>query len=128
MRLPNGVFAPYTGNKTNLLFFIKGESTKEIWYFEHPYPNGMKSYSKTKPLQIDEFELEKEWWNEREENEYTWKVSVHEIKGRNYNLDIKNPKKADEEMELTSSEILQRLSISFQKSNNLIEKIKSILS
>ena len=38
VRLPNGVFAPYTGINTNLLFFTKGEPTKEIWYYEHPYP------------------------------------------------------------------------------------------
>src|SRR5205823_5819933 len=49
VRLPNGVFAPYTGIKTNLLFFTKGEPTKEIWYYEHPYPPGVKSYNKTKP-------------------------------------------------------------------------------
>ncbi len=40
VRLPNGVFAPYTGIKTNLLFFTKGEPTKEIWYYEHPLSAG----------------------------------------------------------------------------------------
>ena len=43
VRLPNGVFSPYTGIKTNLLFFTKGEPTKEVWYYEHPYPPGAKS-------------------------------------------------------------------------------------
>ena len=54
IRLPNGVFSPYTNIKTNILFFEKGKPTKEIWYFEHPYPPGYKSYSKTKPIQIKE--------------------------------------------------------------------------
>ena len=62
VRLPNGVFAPYTGIKTNLLFFTKGEPTKEIWYYEHPYPPGVKSYNKTKPIRIEEFDAEKKWW------------------------------------------------------------------
>ena len=62
VRLPNGVFAPYTGIKTNLLFFEKGEPTQDIWFFEHPYPEGYKSYSRSKPLTIDEFDLEKKWW------------------------------------------------------------------
>ena len=70
VRLPNGVFSPYTGIKTNLLFFTKGEPTKEIWYYEHPYPAGYKSYSKTKPMRIDEFAPEKTWWTNREENEH----------------------------------------------------------
>ena len=64
VRLPNGVFAPYTSIKTNILFFTKGEPTKEVWYYEHPYPDGYKSYSKTKPMRIEEFEPEKAWWNE----------------------------------------------------------------
>jgi len=37
VRLPKGVFNPYTGIKTNLLFFTKGEPTKEVWFYEHPY-------------------------------------------------------------------------------------------
>jgi type I restriction enzyme M protein len=95
VRLPNGVFSPYTGIKTNLLFFTKGEPTKEVWYYEHPYPEGYKSYSKTKPLRIGEFEPEKAWWGERVENDFTWRVSVEEIKSNGYNLDIKNPNVED---------------------------------
>ncbi|OJJ23603.1 DNA methyltransferase [marine bacterium AO1-C] len=91
VRLPNGVFNPYTGIKTNLLFFDKGQPTKDIWYYEHPYPEGQKSYNKTRPIHIKEFDREKAWWNAREENEYAWKVPITEIKKRNYNLDVKNP-------------------------------------
>lgn len=99
VRLPNGVFAPYTGIKTNLLFFEKGSKTKDVWYFEHPYPDGVKSYNKTKPININEFDLEKAWWNNREENQYAWKVSVADIEKRGYNLDIKNPHQADDTSE-----------------------------
>ncbi|MGO8901970.1 MAG: N-6 DNA methylase [Isosphaeraceae bacterium] len=91
VRLPNGVFSPYTGIKTNLLFFTKGEPTKTVWYYEHPYPPGYKSYSKTKPIRIEEFAPEKKWWNKRKENEHAWKVPVEQIKSSGYNLDIKNP-------------------------------------
>ncbi|MBW2740531.1 MAG: N-6 DNA methylase, partial [Deltaproteobacteria bacterium] len=93
--LPNGAFAPYTGINTNLLFFNKGEPTKEIWYFEHSLPEGYKTYNKTKPIRIEEFDLEKAWWEDRVENECAWKVSIEEIKKRNYNLDIKNPHQAE---------------------------------
>lgn len=91
VRLPNGVFSPYTGIKTNILFFEKGTPTKQVWFFEHPYPEGYKSYSRSKPLTIQEFDLEKKWWNKRKQNEYAWKVSVQEIEDKNYNLDFKNP-------------------------------------
>lgn len=91
IRLPSGVFNPYTSIKTNLLFFVKGEPTREIWYYEHPYPPGIKSYSKTKPIRFTEFKSEKEWWNNRRQNRYAWKVSVTAIKNNAYNLDIQNP-------------------------------------
>lgn len=95
VRLPNGVFNPYTGIKTNLLFFTKGERTKEVWYYEHPYPPGAKSYNKTKPIRIEEFEAERTWWSNRVENERAWCVSFDEIAANNFNLDIKNPQAFD---------------------------------
>ncbi len=95
VRLPNGVFNPYTGIKTNLLFFTKGQSTADVWFYEHPYPPGVKSYNKTRPMRLEEFEAEKAWWNNRVENERAWKVSAAEIRARNYNLDIRNPHSPD---------------------------------
>lgn len=90
VRLPKGVFAPYTTIKTNLLFFTKSATvddgtehfhTDTIWFYEHPYPTGYKSYSKTKPIQFKEFEPIQTWWGnegnnfaEREENEFAWKL------------------------------------------------------
>ena len=97
VRLPKGVFSPYTGINTNLLFFEKGTPTKQVWFFEHPYPEGYKSYSRSKPLTIAEFGLEKKWWGKRKQTEHAWKVSVQEIEARNYNLDIKNPHVAEVE-------------------------------
>ena len=96
VRLPKGVFAPYTPIQTNVLFFTKGEPTEEIWFYEHPYPPGYKSYSKTKPMRIEEFEPEKAWWADRKENEQAWRVSIDTIRERAFNLDIKNPNAADD--------------------------------
>lgn len=96
VRLPKGVFSPYTGIKTNVLFFTKGAPTKTVWYYEHPYPAGYKSYSKTKPMRIEEFEDEKKWWSKRKANDNAWQVSIEEIKARNYNLDVKNPRAVDD--------------------------------
>ena len=56
VRLPNSVFQPYASVAANLLFFTKGEPTREIWYWEHKLPEGQKSYSKTKPIRKSEFE------------------------------------------------------------------------
>ena len=97
VRLPKGVFNPYTSIATNLLFFTKGEPTKDIWYYEHQYPAGYKNYSKTKPIRIEEFAAEKAWWDERIESEVAWKVSVEDIRANNWNLDVANPSKVDAE-------------------------------
>jgi len=96
VRLPKGVFNPYTSIKTNLLFFTKGEKTKNVWYYEHPYPQGYKSYSKTKPMRIAEFEPEKEWWTDRKETEQSWCISAQQIIDSGFNLDIKNPNTVEE--------------------------------
>ncbi|OIQ27145.1 MAG: DNA methyltransferase [Bacteroidetes bacterium MedPE-SWsnd-G2] len=127
VRLPNGVFNPYTGIKTNLLFFEKGTPTKNVWYFEHPYPEGVKSYNKTKPINIKEFDLEKKWWNNREENKHAWKVSVEDIKARNYNLDIKNPHQEVDDLG-TPNEILQQYQQTESKILTIQEEIVNLLT
>ncbi len=97
VRMPKGVFNPYTSIATNLLFFTKGEPTKDIWYYEHQYPAGYRNYSKTKPIRIEEFQAEKAWWAERVESEISWKVSVENIRASNWNLDVSNPNRIDAE-------------------------------
>lgn len=98
VRLPNSVFAPYTGIKTNLLFFTKGIPTQDIWFYEQALPAGVKAYNKTKPMKVEEFEAVTHWWGNEAENFKTrvettqaWKVSLGDIQARNYNLDFKNP-------------------------------------
>jgi type I restriction enzyme M protein len=134
VRLPNGVFNPYTGIKTNILFFTKGTPTKQVWFYEHPYPAGVKNYNKTKPMKFEEFETELEWWgNEadgfasRVENEQAWKVSIEDIIARNYNLDIKNPHVGEvishDPQELLSDYVKQQADI-----QALRDQLKGILS
>jgi type I restriction enzyme M protein len=90
IRMPAGTFFPATVS-TNLLFFEKGKPTNEIWFYEHRLPLGQKSYSKTKPIQFEEFSELIKWWKNRVENEVAWKVNVNDLKG--FDLDIKNPVK-----------------------------------
>jgi len=80
VRLPNGVFSPYTGIKTNLLFFTKGTPTETIWFYEHPYPDGVKNYNKTKPMRFAEFQPEIDWWDNRLATEQAWCVNFAELK------------------------------------------------
>ena len=98
VRLPNGVFAPYTSIPTNLMFFDRSHPTEEIWYYEQPLPEGRKNYTKTQPIQFEEFTGCLKWWNDRKENERVWKIPAKELLEYNHdgslkavNLDRKNP-------------------------------------
>lgn len=127
VRLPNSVFQPYASVATNLLFFIKGQPTKKIWYYEHQLPENYKSYSKTKPIQLAEFDTLKSWWTNREPNEQAWEVDIATIKTNGYNLDIKNPHRAEEEKQHSSAELFDLLHQSFAKGGQLLEQLRKKL-
>ncbi len=127
IRLPNSVFQPYATVATNLLFFEKGKPTKEVWYYDHRLPEGQKSYSKTKLIQLEEFNPIKGWWNNRIENDTSWKADIKTIIERGYDLDIKNPHKEEEVHEYTSLELIELLAKSMRKSNDLLSQLKEEL-
>src|SRR5690554_1882784 len=133
VRLPNGVFNPYTGIKTNLLFFTKGQPTEAVWYHEHPYPEGVKNYSKTRPMKVEEFRTEIDWWGDesdgfaaREETHQAWRVPIEEIKARNYNLDIKNPYQG-EQVSHDPDELLAQYAQQQAEIQELRDQLKEIL-
>lgn len=140
IRLPNSVFQPYATVATNILFFEKvnhsnptnhknhgsdnGFATKDVWYYEHRLPEGVKAYSKTKPIRIEEFDPIKKWLKKKTESEICWKVSIDTIIERGYDLDIKNPTKQEEAHEYTSTELMMMMENSFKKSNQLLQQLK----
>ncbi len=126
IRLPNSVFQPYATVSTNLLFFTKGEPTKEIWYYEHRLPEGQKAYSKTKSIQVKEFEPIKKWWDNRKESDQSWKVDIQTIIDRNYDLDIKNLAKTEEEIEHSSIILLEILEKSIASSASILGELKNV--
>jgi type I restriction enzyme M protein len=109
VRLPNGVFAPYTSIPTNLLFFDRSGPTGEVWYYEHPLPEGRKNYTKTQPLQFEEFAPCQYWWNLREENERAWKVPAAELLENGCNLDRKNPRAKEDITHLPPEELVESI-------------------
>ncbi len=124
VKLPNSVFQPYAGSATNMLFFEKGKPTKEVWYWEHKLPEGVKAYSKTKPIKKSEFTGLAKWWRKRKENDQAWKVSIDTIIANEYSLDIKNPCAQELEREYSSKELVKMLHDSFHKSDELLEKLR----
>ena len=132
VRLPNSVFKPYASIGTNLLFFEKGEPTREVWFYEHQVPKGQKAYSMTRPIRLEHFQPCTEWWGgaqriDRQESDVAWRVSLEEIKGRNYNLDFKNPHTvADNHGD--PLELLEKLDKAEYQAAMLRDELKSILA
>ncbi|MBR1329892.1 type I restriction-modification system subunit M [Bradyrhizobium ottawaense] len=132
VRLPNSVFKPYASIGTNLLFFEKGEPTKDIWFWEHRVPEGQKAYSMTKPIRFDHLQGCIEWWGGvkrkgRKEGPFAWKVTAEEVKARGYNLDIKNPHTvADDHGD--PEELLASLAAAEDETTRLRDQLKAILA
>ena len=135
VRLPNGVFAPYTGIPTNLLFFDRSGPTQEIWYYEQPLPAGRKNYSKTQPLQFEEFADCIDWWSNRSVGERAWKVRAAELlklddKGNvlAVNLDINNPSAATALEHRSPAELVESILRKEQRISDLLAEIRSLVA
>ena len=128
VRLPNGVFAPYTNIRTNLLFFDRSGHTKKVWYYEHPLPEGRKNYTKTAPLQFTEFAPCIEWWNKRQENDRAWKVPAAELLATGCNLDRKNPRGVEDIAHLPPAQLAASILNKEQRIMEIVERIQALLS
>ena len=132
VRLPNSVFKPYASIGTNLLFFEKGEPTKNVWFYEHRVPDGQKAYSMTKPIRLEHLQGCTDWWGGktrrgREETPWAWNVAAEEIKARGYNLDIKNPHTLVDDHG-DPQELLESLNAAEAQTASLRTQLKAILA
>jgi type I restriction enzyme M protein len=128
VRLPNGVFAPYTSIPTNILFFDRSGPTREVWYYEQPLPEGRKNYTKTAPIQFEEFTPLVEWWSKREENEHAWKVSAAHLLANNCNLDRKNPRTKEDITHLPPEQLAATILQKEQRIAEIMGNIRSLLA
>lgn len=128
VRLPQGVFAPYTDIPANLLFFDRNGPTEHVWYYEIPLPEGRKKYSKTAPMQSEEFADCLAWWNDREEGPQAWKLAAEVIAERGYNLDQKNPHAKQELAQVAPSELLARMRVNESEVHRLLNEIEAMLA
>jgi type I restriction enzyme M protein len=134
VRLPNGVFSPYTNIPANLVFFDRSGPTKEIWYYEQPLPEDRKNYTKTQPMQFEEFAPCIAWWNDRAENDQAWKVPVEQVliydndkRLVSLNLDVKNPKAKTDFEHLPPRDLVEDILTKERKILELLTEIKAAL-
>ncbi len=130
VRLPNGVFAPYTSIPTNLLFFDRSGPSKDVWFYEQPLPEGRKNYSKTQPLQFEEFGDCLKWWTHRQEGERAWKMTAADLLEYGsdgsiaaVNLDRRNPRAKEDIAHLPPEQLVASI---LEKEGRIAEIIGNI--
>ena len=86
IQFPNSTFKPYASTSHKSPILHQGAQTTETWFYQHTVPDGQKHYSKTKPIKSEHLDHIREWWGNREESEYSWKVTAQEIVDANYGI------------------------------------------
>ncbi|MHB8438499.1 MAG: HsdM family class I SAM-dependent methyltransferase [Acidimicrobiales bacterium] len=94
IKLPRGVFEPYTKSSTSILFFDADGVSDKVWFYEVPVREGIKAYSQTNPFKFDEMLPVLEWMTEPVESEHGWTVDVEVLKESGYWLVQQNPRDA----------------------------------
>lgn len=108
--------------KTNLLFFEKGQPTKEIWYYELTPPLGVK-YTKKNPI-LDEHTVDAfNKWIKRAKSDASWIVSVEEIIAKNSDLSAKNPNGKSDIEHKSPKQLLKSIEIKEDKIKKIISEI-----
>jgi type I restriction enzyme M protein len=106
--------------------------TREVWYYEQPLLplNGRdrKNYTKTAPIQFEEFADCIKWWSKREENEHAWKVPAAELLANGCNLDRKNPRAKEDVTHLPPEQIAADILEKEQRIAEIMGNIKKLLA
>lgn len=120
--LPAWVFLPYSGVKTNVIFFDKIGSTRDIWYYEIALG---RTLTKNRPITYNDVKDITELQKTRALTPNSWIVKVEDI--RDYDLSAKNPNKAVEEALPSPSEILEKIEERNEKIATLTKSLAEII-
>jgi type I restriction enzyme M protein len=120
---PAGTFTG-TGVKTVVLFFTKGEETKNVWYYQL---NPGRNMGKTKPLNDKDLAEFVSLSKKKSESENSWSIKVADVDQATLDLSVKNPNKVEETDDRTPSQILDEIERLDQESAVLLSKIRSLL-
>ncbi len=121
--LPGGTFTG-AGVKTVVLFFEKGSSTKNVWFYQL---NLNRNLGKTNALNekdlADFIELQKT----KAESENSWNVNVNDIDPTTFDLSAKNPNKKEEAALRQPQEILEEMKALDEESADILNSIFGLI-
>ncbi|MFQ5744391.1 MAG: N-6 DNA methylase [Acidobacteriota bacterium] len=122
VRLPRGVFEPYTKSSTSLLFFDTASPEDYVWYYEVPVRPGLKAYTQHRPFVYEECQDALAWWEKRGETERAWKVLTKDIVAHNYSLNFRNPSAPDNSRFPSPSKVSSTLAEAFKRLEEVATK------
>lgn len=120
--LPAGIFLPYSGVKTNIIFFERSGGTSDIWYYEVNPPYKL---TKNKPIQYEHLEDFIKCYKKRSKTENSWIVKVKDIE--DFDISAKNPAKIVEVIHRAPKEVLANIKSNDQQIASLMGEIENIL-
>jgi len=132
VRLPKGVFEPYSDIQTNILFFDRYGTTINTWFYEHAVPEdrqGMRNpcYIRSIPLRFEEMQPILDWWPRREQTRYAWVVPASSIIAGEYSFDFRNPYRTKAE-KASPEQVVSSLASPLEKSALIMDQMKSALA
>lgn len=124
LSLPAGVFLPYSGVKTNVLFFERTGGTTDVWFYEC---EPAQKLTKNKPIKDEHLQEFVELFATRPTTSNSWLVSAEQLK-TDYDLSAKNPAKQQTAQHLAPSDLLAQLRIKEAKVSSLLDEIEGLLA
>jgi len=125
--LPGGVFQPYSGVKTNLLFFERGRPTREVWYYDlQPLPG--RRFTKGNPIADADFDEVRQLWAQRPATDRSWAVPVADIAARGYDLSARNPNRPADAAQLPPEELIASALDKERQITVLLEELQGLLA
>jgi type I restriction enzyme M protein len=121
--LPSGTFTG-AGVKTVVLFFEKGKSTKNVWYYQLNLGRNLGKTNSLSEADLADFvALQKT----KADSENSWTVNVKDVDPKTFDLSAKNPNKAEEVALREPKDILIEMEQLDKESAEIMKAIKKIL-
>lgn len=128
--MPSGIFKPYAGVSTAVLFFTKGEPTKEVWFYDMENDGYSLDDKRTKidkddiPDIIERFKVRRKEDNSDRTKKHFF-VPIKEIKDNNYDLSISKYREITyEEVKYEKPDTIKKKILELE--NNIINILKEI--
>ncbi len=113
-----------TGVQTVVLFFEKGQKTKDIYYYQL---NLDRNIGLTNPLNKNDLEEFDDLFQTRKDSENSWKISINDVDKETWDLSPSNPNIVDTSEKRTPLEILAEIEALDNEATEAMAAIKELL-